>query len=392
MQNKWTDIFALSQFGIGSTKIPYGERTARIIINNYLTGDGIRITLANRFGAHTVPIDKASVAPCDKEGALKGPATAITFAGKEGALIGGYSSIQSDEVDCEIKEGYLAINLLFGKGARLNSANMLREKVILSPKGDYTDVRQFADANRFADKLISMGFKLMKSERCDIIPALECVSVRSAEKCVIAFGDSITQGGLWSYRLAQRLSRPVLNLSIGGNRLIYDCTNLPLLHGIFGKSALSRFEKDVLERNNAAALIIELGTNDIGAPGSPAAPKRESVSASQIIEGFKTIIAKAKQKGLAVFICTLPPFKGYRMGYLEGSEQKRQEVNAWIRACEGFDGCFDFDNSIKDEKNPEIISLPYDSGDHLHPSDSGSRKMADDMALEALKAVITNGK
>jgi len=390
MENTWTDIFALSQFGTGRTKIPYGGRTARIVINNCLQGSAIKITLANRYGKHNVPIDKATFAPCDKDGTLIDLPKTFTFAGSENTQIKAYSAIESDSAEGTIKAGYLAINLLFGKGARINSANMLRERVILSPKGDYTQAESFADANRLTDKLITSAFKLLQVDRCDIIPALESVSISTLakNKCIVAFGDSITQGGVWSYRLAERLAAPVLNLSIAGNRLLYDCKSLPIIHNIFGKSALKRFEQDVLSRQNAAAVIVALSTNDIGAPGSPAAPKSESVSAEQIIKGLKLLAEKAKAASLAVFFCTLSPFQGYRMGYLSGSEQKRQQVNKWIRTTDEHDGYFDFDQSIRDTKEPTIILPKYDSGDHLHPADNGSLKMANDMDISSLQKLL----
>jgi lysophospholipase L1-like esterase len=43
----------------------------------------------------------------------------------------------------------------------------------------------------------------------------------------------------------------------------------------------------------------------------------------------------------------------------------------------------DFDAALRDPANPSVLLPAYDSGDHLHPSDTGYEKMAEtiDLAL-----------
>jgi len=391
MENKWTDIFALSQFEIWKRGLSYSNRTVRIIIRNYYQGEKVAITLGNTFGKQPYEVEAATLAACNQEGKLQGQATVLAFGGKGSVTVQGGSQIQSDALVADISPGYYAVSLYFGKNAHINSLNMLREKVLLSVKGDYTLAPTFNLGKKLTFSLIKTAFKILKVQACDFIPALAGVSIytKAENKCIIAFGDSITQGGLWTYRLADRLSAPVLNMSISGNRIIYDAYKLPLINKMFGISGSSRFAQDVLAKNNAAALIIALGTNDIGAPGSPSAPKSQSVSAEQIITELEAMVIQAKKAGLAVFACTLTPFKGYRMGYMPGSREKMLQVNDWIRTYSGLDGYFDFDASIGDKADAERIAACYDSIDHLHPSDIGSLKMADDIDISCLEKLLS---
>ena len=81
---------------------------------------------------------------------------------------------------------------------------------------------------------------------------------------------------------------------------------------------------------------------------------------------------------------TLMPFQGHR-GYQPRLEGVRQAVNAEIRAGKVFDEVVDFDKALRDPYNPRKLLPDYDSGDHLHPSDTGYARMAEVFDLRTLK-------
>jgi len=58
------------------------------------------------------------------------------------------------------------------------------------------------------------------------------------------------------------------------------------------------------------------------------------------------------------------------------SEADRAAVNQWIRAPGHFDAVIDFDEAVRNPRQPEVLLPAYDSGDHLHPSPAGYRAMA----------------
>ncbi len=388
MAEKWMDIFALSQFSPRFVKLPYSGRTVRIIVRNYLEGDRIRIVLANRYGRKGLPVSRVSVCNSDEQGNFQDQPCLLTFNTEEYGIIAPKSSLISDDMDYKVRKGYLAVSIYFGAKAYTGSVNMLREKVIVSEKGDFTLSKNIENCNRATEKLTSCAFKVAGVQKYDVIPALESISVLSDtdKGTVIAFGDSITQGGKWTYELAERIDAPVLNLGISGNRILRDCS-FPIFRGLMGEAALKRFDRDVLTRAGAKAIIVMLGTNDIGQPGSVSASRSQKVTADEVISGLTAIAERARKAGWYTFVCTHTPFRNFRMGYIGDSIEKRHLVNKWISNNKVYDGYFDFDAMIRDNYDPERIADEYDSGDHLHPSDKGSVRMLDAVDTEILRKI-----
>ena len=64
----------------------------------------------------------------------------------------------------------------------------------------------------------------------------------------------------------------------------------------------------------------------------------------------------------------------------------RQAVNTWLRGpgADEFDGVLDFDAVLRDPAQPSRLLPAYDSGDHIHPNDTGNQAMADAVPLRLL--------
>lgn len=226
-----------------------------------------------------------------------------------------------------------------------------------------------------------------------IVTGLDVLTTKSI-RTIVAFGDSITAGGaeatLGSYpdMLATRLrdTQPagqdvaVLNMGIGGNRLLAD--------GI-GPSGLSRFERDALRQSSATHAIILLGTNDIGravfanVPGAEM-KQHDVATAARIGEGLEQLVKQARAKGLKVLLGTVPPFRNTPY-WSEASEAMREGVNRWIRGRQDVDGVVDFDAALRDPADPQALNPLFDSGDHLHPNKAGHAAMAAAIDLRELQ-------
>ncbi|MFI7640681.1 SGNH/GDSL hydrolase family protein [Nonomuraea sp. NPDC049400] len=204
---------------------------------------------------------------------------------------------------------------------------------------------------------------------------------------VVAFGDSITDGAgssadannRYPDQLAERLAaagrrQAVLNQGIAGNRLTVDSA-------WFGDRAVDRFRRDVLGQPSVGTVIILMGTNDIGiselagASPYPIFAPYPDVSAAQVIAGHRELIRAARANGLRVIGATLTPVKGSAY-YTPRSEAKRDAINAWIRTSGAYDAVVDLDRALAFPDDPDRLAPPYDSGDHLHPSDAGYQAMA----------------
>jgi lysophospholipase L1-like esterase len=210
---------------------------------------------------------------------------------------------------------------------------------------------------------------------------------RPARSSAIAIlGDSITDGhGVqsntnrrWTDQLLERLqatpatrSLGVLNLGIGGNRLIDD--------GL-GPNAVARFGRDILSRSGVKYLIILEGANDLGmlTRDHAVSTAEHEAFVQRLLAGYGQLVARARERGIRVIGGTILPYAGsayYHPG--AANETDRQAINRWIRTRGNVDAVIDFDALMREPAHPERMRKDYDSGDGLHPSIAGYKAMAD---------------
>ena len=130
----------------------------------------------------------------------------------------------------------------------------------------------------------------------------------------------------------------------------------------------------------ASAVIIQHGINDIihpvGVEVNQFRPWEDMPTFEELKNGVESIyISHARELGLKVWSATLLPIFGWRT-YAKFRDDLRNEFNEWLRTSELFDGCIDFDLAVRDSERPEAFADGYDSGDHLHPSESAYKAMA----------------
>lgn len=194
----------------------------------------------------------------------------------------------------------------------------------------------------------------------------------AAAKTIVIIGASVSggykasPGAAWPSELARRLQqagRPdqVVNASISATRLLTD--NGPTM-----PSSLTREDKDALAVPGAGTIVLTDVINDI-----QQTPHQYDPAA--IIAGLRSFVAEAHTKGVKVVGTTIPPYGGFER-YETSGEHCRQAVNDAIRQGQLFDGAIDFDAALRDPTDPTRIRPDYDSGDHLHPNDSGHHAMA----------------
>ncbi|MBB2944643.1 lysophospholipase L1-like esterase [Actinoplanes lutulentus] len=354
----------------------------RHVVHGSVGGDELRIRLTNEFGETPLHVGSVRVALRAGSGAstdaVAGTDRRVTFGGRADVTIPAGSPLVSDPVRLRLAPGGdLVISLYLPDRTPVTTlaAFAFQENVIAN--GDVAAARTVTAVATVAQDLFLSG-----------------VAVRAKGSAVVTLGDSITNGANTEANLNQRwpdlfaarlraagIDRGVANVGVSGNRLLHD-PNPPAGSGAeafanyFGVSGLRRFDRDVLAQPGREYLIVLLGVNDLGHPGT-VAPLSEVVSADDLIFGHRQLISRAHQAGLRVFGGTVLPFKGDTLGfYTPENERKRSALNRWIRSSGDYDGVIDFDRVMGDPADSQRLNPAYDSGDHLHPNAAGMAAMA----------------
>ncbi|MEV4537557.1 GDSL-type esterase/lipase family protein [Asanoa sp. NPDC049518] len=371
----------------------FENQTLRQVVHVSTGGTALRVRLSNEYGERPLAIGAARVAR-HRAGSEIVPGTdrPLTFGGRASFSIPAGAPALSDPVRLPVGAGSdLVISIFLPRSTPADTHHSSAFQHTYVAAGDVTRAASLPGAQETTSWYFLSG-----------------VSVTGAPRAgsVVAFGDSITDGAVttvdanhrWPDLLAERLRADrelrrlgVVNAGIGGNRLLYAGNTLPDpifggLGPLFGDSALSRFDRDVVARAGAEHVIVLLGINDIGQPGS-ISPTDETVTAEDLIFGHRELIARAREAGLRVYGATLTPFQGTTIPgyYSEANEAKRQALNTWIRTSGEWDGVIDFDRAVRDPAQPLRMLPAYDSGDHLHPNDAGMRAMADAIPLRLFR-------
>jgi lysophospholipase L1-like esterase len=381
----WVAIWAAApQQPLDSKALHFAPgQTIRLIVRTTLGGGILRIRISNLYGETPLRIGGAHVA---LRAALADidPASdrALRFGGQESILIPPHESVLSDPVALDLQpESDLAISLYLPDGAIASTMHALARQTNFASAqiGDMTAAAHFPVGTTFRSW-----------------PFLAAVELNSKAPAatIVAFGDSLIDGDgstvdanqRWPNLLAHRLlasGRPlsVVNEGVIANRLLEGVA--PEMRnqfgGLPGDSGIDRFRRDVLTQAGVRCVVVRIGTNDIGFPGS-ATPASQQVSADMLLKGYLRLEALARRQGLKTIIATIPPFEGAKVGpgyYSEAKERVRGEVNERIRSDRAFDAVVDFDRVLRDPSHPSRLNSDYDSGDHLHPNDAGYRALAE---------------
>lgn len=329
-------------------------------------GQRIRIVLSNRYGRQPLRVGgvRVGLAEAGRQ------ALPLTFSGQPAVMIPPGADVTSDPLALAVPPlARLEVTSYLPAHTVVDSFHWGAQQTVALEAGDTRGAPDAERGERIGGRLFTAGV---------------LVEAATGGRTVVTLGDSITDGNgstpdtdrRWPDALAARLAPygvGVANAGISGARLLRDG---------MGQNALARFERDVLAQPGVTDVIVLLGINDIGWPGSPFAPREAPVTLEELAAGFRQLLASARVRGVRVTAGTLPPFEGalegtpYAGHYSPAKERLRVRLNDWIRGAGLFDAVADFDAVLRDPVHPRRLRAGYDSGDHLHPGDAGYRAMA----------------
>ena len=388
-QTPWVGSWATSQqlpeAGNSLAPADLKDATLRQIVHLSIGGSTLCVHLSNRFGTEPLHITSAHIArPVSSDSAKIVPQTdkALTFSGAPDVTIPAGADYISDPVAFTAEPlSDLAITLHLDLPPPSQTGHPGSRATSYLAHGDLVSAADLPQAEKFEHWLFISGVD---------------VQAPAEAAAIVTLGDSITDGHAvttngndrWPDDLARRLqAKPatrmlaVLNQGIGGNRLLLDQT---------GPNALARFDHDVLAQAGARYLIVLEGINDLGMLTRDREVPQAAHDAlvRHIIAAYEQIVARAHTHGIKVFGGTIMPDGGFTY-YHPGprNEADRQAINQWIRAPGHFDAVIDFDKAMRDPQHPERLLPAYDSGDHIHPSPTGYKAMAEAIPLSLFSAI-----
>lgn len=381
----WAGSWATSPMQVSAPAVPpasvFTNTTFREIVHLSTGGDYVRVRLSNVFGAGPMRVTSVHIAEAvsAKSSQIEpGTDTVVTFFGKQGVTIPAGAAYVSDPVKFDAKPlSNLAVSFHIDAPPAPETFHDNANAISYFAHGDQVSAPNLANE--------------VKTEHWYWLTGVE-VGTPQQDRCVVAFGDSITDGwestingnNRWPDDLAARLQENpatrdvcVLNEGISGNRVLLDGT---------GPAAVARLDRDVLSQPGVKYVVVLEGINDLGHLAGSGDKSQADIDTlvKHLEHAYMEIIEAAHARGLKVIGGTLTPYGG--SGYDKAGGPMYQaawrQLNDWIRQPGHFDEVVHFNKATADPEHPERFAPTLGAGGHLHPNPAGYKAMANAFDLD----------
>ncbi|WP_242371190.1 SGNH/GDSL hydrolase family protein [Anaeromyxobacter sp. SG26] len=177
------------------------------------------------------------------------------------------------------------------------------------------------------------------------------------ERTVLCLGDSITSG--------QAVERPypdTLKNLLGHSWRVINA-------GVWGETSTQIRDRwsSSLVGWQIGVVVLLAGTNDLQA---------QNRTAEEIALNLQAIYDEALSEGMRVVPVTVLPFRGWR-AWTSSIELQRTKLNAWILEYCSLTGVECVDAASQMDDGTGALRPEFDGGDHLHPSQAGTDRLAE---------------
>ena len=371
---KWVAMWGNAMSIVDNMPETYSKNiTLRYPIFCPFNGDQIRLRFDNFCGTEPIIINKITISKSREEENAVDNSFVTVSTPKEGLKILPKQNILTEPIPFEVKEGEKILVSFY-----LKDFTLMRSAVAIKGplSGGYYGL---GDLTEVANPDINLTKKTCWYYFLSDID----VHTNEENKAVICYGDSITSQDWPDYLMMILKKNNVNNLSIirkaaSGTRILkeYSCITYES-YGLCGKNRIPR----ELNVTGAKYIIIQQGINDIihpvGLDVNKFRPMEDLPTLPELIEGMNFYINESKKRGLEVFLGTLLPIYGWRT-YEDFREEMKNGFNDWMRYKVDEKHVIDFHKALEDENDKRKFKNGFDSGDHLHPSASAYKRMAEE--------------
>ena len=345
----------------------FTDQTVRQSLRLAGGGEALRVRFSNRYGKEPLRIGGAHLAVRTRASRIDPTSdTPLRFAGAEDTTIPVGEELLSDPVELPVSAGEeLTVTLYLPGDTGPSTYSAIPYDVGHAVPGDRLSAEVLQDAEELSTGHYLTGVDVLAPE---------------GTRIAVAFGDSWIEGAAttpgtdnsFPAQLGRRLTRGwIVNQGISANRLLTDAV---------GDHLLSRIDRDVLAVPGVSHVLVHIGLNDLGLPGTLAYPEPAArPTSADLIAGLRILAARLHTAGLTVIGSTLGPYAGTTYpGYdSEAGQAARREVNSWLLGGDHpFDGIVDAAAAVADPDQQDRIRAEFDSGDGLHVNDAGAKAIA----------------
>ena len=308
----WTTIWSHAQRGIAHHSNTTG--LIQLTLRQIVPVEKIRLVFANEYGEHEQQIQNLSFKTNDK---------------------------------CQMLPDFsIAPNEVF-KTAPIFIDREAKKWQIIFQADESESGFSYSDADIFAE-----------NRETNFCSGLTAIEAETSGECIVALGDSLTEGATWTAPLQRKLRKQnlyLVNQGINGSRLLNSSADIASKEPqnlFYGYNALQRLENCLNSHSHVRKVIVSIGINDL-------------INDELTLKSFQTEIKKVTQfcekQNIAYQVCTLTPCLG-NSGMNETKEKLRKEINEWL--AKNYDALWDFADIV--EGAPGYLKMNFDSGDHLH--------------------------
>ncbi|WP_086967471.1 GDSL-type esterase/lipase family protein [Caballeronia glebae] len=351
----------------------FNNQTIRHVVHTSIGGTAARLTFSNLFGTKPITLGDVHIARrASGARTVAGTDKAATFNGQPYVTIPVGGTVQTDAIPFQVP-ALTDIVVSFHIPSQ-------------TPPGSTGHIEGLQDnwiapGDVSADPAFTGGVVNAAGEQSYYFLTNVDVMNAAATGAVVTFGASITDGVAstpntnrrWPNRLAERLIRSgmtvgVLNQGISGNDFFTNGS---------GQAGLTRFARDVLGQPNVKWVIVSDDAVNNLISGNPP-------SAQQLIGAYQQLVQQTAAAKVGLICSTLTPFQGLDEWTPE-IENTRQTVNAYLRSkASGCDAVLDqaaaLGNPVGTDDSTAFVRA-YNSGDDLHPDDTGMQAIANAVDL-----------